>query len=155
MRHLYLVRIGERLKVGTTMHLDARIGAHRRTARRAGLPFDVLLTLPAHEEADANERAVLARFGTRGSLSEHLTADPHEVAEFILSLPCTTASLPERTRETEQWIDRPQAAQMLGCSLPTLHRWVASGQLPAYKNSITKRVRFRIEDVQRLAEMVA
>src|SRR5690606_7480176 len=55
VRHLYLVRIGERLKVGTTMHLDARIGAHRRTARRAGLPFDVLLTLPAHEEADANE----------------------------------------------------------------------------------------------------
>lgn len=150
-RHLYLVHVGDQHKIGTTYDLVRRLNEHANAARRDGLTFTPLFSLPAHVESESNERAVLAEFGTRGSRSEYFVADPDDVIGFIQGLPCTVVPAPERVRQSEQWLDRAQVAQTLRVSLQTVDRYVHSGHLPSYKNSITKRVRFRIEDVREFA----
>lgn len=153
MNRLYLVRYGDKVKVGITYDLVSRYRTYRSAARRDGLEFAPLLELPLHPEASANERAVLDRFGSRGSRSEYLDADSNEVIRFIQTLPCTSIPDRERIRESEQWLDRADVARMLGVSTVTLARYSRTGQLPPYKNSITNRVRFRVEDVRAFAEL--
>lgn len=154
MISLYLVRYGDQVKVGISYDLIGRVRTHRLAAYHAGLAFEQLLALPPHPEAIANERAVVERFGKPGSRSEYLDADPDEVIAFIRTLPCTPVPERERIRQSEQWLSRAETARALGISDQTLARYARTGQLPPYKNELTKRVRFRVEDVRAFREMI-
>lgn len=45
-----------------------------------------------------------------------------------------------------EWITRKEAAKMLGVSLPTIHAWIKSGKITAYR--INTRIRFKKSELQ-------
>jgi len=56
--------------------------------------------------------------------------------------------------DTEKWLNRAEAAQLLGVSVRTVDGYVRDGRLPRYDlRGFTRKPRFRIEDVRALSEI--
>lgn len=54
-----------------------------------------------------------------------------------------------------KFVGYPQAAELLGCSVRTLKRLTADGQLPCYRIGRTRTLRVKTADVLALVERVA
>ena len=142
---LYVVHIGNVIKVGKTRDLAQRLATYRRDADRYGLDCALLHESPVHLEVDENEIAVLARFRPIGQHHEYLNdVDPAEVIAFIKELPCTP---PLEVAMAANWIPRAQAADRLDIRPATLDRWIATGLIRSRKNPLTRRVSVASEDV--------
>lgn len=55
--------------------------------------------------------------------------------------------------DTEKWLTRAEAAQILGVSPQTVDKRANEGQLPRYRVTGGRAVRFRIEDVRALLQL--
>ena len=61
-----------------------------------------------------------------------------EVAERVAEI--VVARLASRPIE-DGFIDKFQAAELLGCSAPTIERWTASGEIPSHRIGGLRRYR--------------
>lgn len=52
--------------------------------------------------------------------------------------------------ESEAWITRAEAAEILGVREQTVDRYVKAGVIASRKNEFTRRVRLSAEDVEKL-----
>lgn len=56
--------------------------------------------------------------------------------------------------DTEKWLTRAEAAQLLGVTVRTVDSYVRLGRLPRYdQRGFARKPRFRIEDVRALGEI--
>lgn len=148
--YLYVIHIGNVIKVGKTRDLGRRYATYQRDADQYGLTFMPLFATDAHEEVDANEIAVLDRFRPPGQRREYLRdVDPEEVIAFIQALPRTPPAIPEPTA----WIPRMQAMERLRVGPGAFDRYVKAGRIRARTNG-RNRVFVPVEDLDSFLRMV-
>jgi hypothetical protein len=156
--YLYVIRFGNRTKVGISGNVGRRLNDHARAARAAGVVFEHVLTIEPHAEARENEATLVRQFSTDGT--EYLDAEPDTVALAALELrrtpaevgPAPVVALPEpdvftiadviraelhRRRGTED-----AAAQAIGFSRS---QWQARMEQPG---------RWRLGELSRVAELL-
>lgn len=91
-RYLYVVEIGEYVKVGISSNVERRCRKHAADARKFGLHYEPLMFLEPHLEAQENERAVVREFRGTTKGTEYLEADSVDVLRFVSELPTTVVS---------------------------------------------------------------
>lgn len=148
--YLYVIHIGNVIKVGKTRDLAQRYATYQRDADQYGMTFTPLFATDRHKEVDANEAAVLDRFRPAGQRHEYLRdVDPDEVIAFARTLPCTHPVVVEPTA----WISRKEAMARLQVGPGSFDRYVKAGRIRARKNG-RNRVFVPVEDLDSFLRMV-